>query len=121
MGLKFPVCVSWYYLKRDNGKKETRFVLSTKPLKATTITWWGRRRWQIEGWFKTAKHRARLAPLWSGYSPGSLPLVSPLAHCLYFVALGLFIHYPSDLGLLNQARIKTEKIIDILYEPLKEN
>lgn len=57
VGLKFPVSVSWYYLKRDNGKLEKRFVLSTKPLKASTITWWGRRRWQIEGWFKTAKHR----------------------------------------------------------------
>lgn len=57
VGLKFPVFVSWYYLKRDNGKLEKRFVLSTKPLKASTITWWGKRRWQIEGWFKTAKHR----------------------------------------------------------------
>jgi hypothetical protein len=57
VGLKFPVFVSWYYLKRDNGKLEKRFVLSTKQLKGSTITWWGRRRWQIEGWFKTAKHR----------------------------------------------------------------
>ena len=57
VGLKFPVSVSWYYLKRDNAKLEKRFVLSTKPLKASTITWYGRRRWQIEGWFKTAKHR----------------------------------------------------------------
>lgn len=57
VGLKFPVSVTWYYLKRDDGKLEKRFVLSTKPLKATTITWWGKRRWQIEGWFKTAKHR----------------------------------------------------------------
>jgi hypothetical protein len=57
VGLKFPVSVSWYYLKRDNGKLEKRFVLSTKHLKGSTITWWGRRRWQIEGWFKTAKHR----------------------------------------------------------------
>jgi hypothetical protein len=56
-GLKFPVSISWYYLKRDNGKLEKRFVLSTKQLKASTITWWGKRRWQIEGWFKTAKHR----------------------------------------------------------------
>jgi hypothetical protein len=55
-GLKFPVTVSWYYLKR-NGKLEKRFVLSTRPLKASTINWWGKRRWQIEGWFKTAKHR----------------------------------------------------------------
>jgi hypothetical protein len=57
VGLKFPVSLSWYYLKRDNVQREKRFVLSTKPLKASTITWWGRRRWQIEGWFKTAKHR----------------------------------------------------------------
>ena len=45
VGLKFPVTVSWYYLKRDNGKLEKRFVLSTKPLKASTIKWWGKRRW----------------------------------------------------------------------------
>lgn len=57
VGLKFPVSVAWYYLKRDNGKREKRFVLSTKPLKASTIKWWGKRRWQIEAWFKTAKHR----------------------------------------------------------------
>jgi hypothetical protein len=56
-GLNFPVSVSWYYLKRDNGRLEKRFILSTKPLKASTINWWGKRRWQIEGWFKTAKHR----------------------------------------------------------------
>jgi IS4 transposase len=27
------------------------------PLKASTIVWWGRHRWQIEGFFKIAKHR----------------------------------------------------------------
>jgi hypothetical protein len=57
VGLKFPVHLSWYYLKRDDGKCEKRFVLSTKPLKASTINWWGKRRWQVEGFFKTAKHR----------------------------------------------------------------
>lgn len=56
-GFKKPVWVSWFYLKRHDGKFEKRFVLSTKPLKASTINWWGKRRWQIEGWFKTAKHR----------------------------------------------------------------
>jgi hypothetical protein len=45
-----------FYLKRD-GKWHKRYVLSTRALKAGTITWWGKRRWQIEGWFKTAKHR----------------------------------------------------------------
>lgn len=57
VGLKFPVSLSWYYLKREYGQLEKRFILSTKPLKGSTITWWGKRRWQIEGWFKTAKHR----------------------------------------------------------------
>lgn len=57
VGLKLTVTVCWYYLKRDKGKLEKRFVLSTRPLKASTIKWWGKRRWQIEGWFKTAKHR----------------------------------------------------------------
>ncbi|WDD36166.1 transposase (plasmid) [Nostoc sp. UHCC 0926] len=56
-GLKFPVYVSWYYFKRDDGKYVKRFVISTKALKASTISWWGKRRWRIEGWFKTAKHR----------------------------------------------------------------
>lgn len=36
---------------------EKRFVLATKQLKASTISRWGKKRWQIEGWFKTAKHR----------------------------------------------------------------
>lgn len=55
-GLPFAVTISWLYLKR-NGKLEKRFVLSTRPLKGSTITWWGRRRWSIEGFFKTIKHR----------------------------------------------------------------
>lgn len=33
------------------------YILCTKVLKASTMTWWGRRRWAIEGFFKTAKHR----------------------------------------------------------------
>lgn len=51
-GLAFVVSISWFYLKRER-KWEKRFVLSTKALKACTINWWGKRRWQIEGWFKT--------------------------------------------------------------------
>lgn len=55
-GLSFPVTISWLYIER-NEKLEKRFVLSTRPLKGNTITWWGRRRWAIEGFFKTIKHR----------------------------------------------------------------
>jgi hypothetical protein len=36
-GVKFPVSVSWYYLKRDNGKKEKRFVLSTNNLRVALL------------------------------------------------------------------------------------
>ena len=89
VGLKFPVSVSWYYLKRDNGKLEKRFVLSTKPLKASTITWWGRRRWQIEGWFKTAKHRFGLHRFGQGTLLGVYRLVGTLTYCLYFWRIGL--------------------------------
>ncbi|WP_228035453.1 hypothetical protein [Oculatella sp. LEGE 06141] len=39
-GLSFSVTISWLYLKRD-GTLEKRFVLSTRPLKGSTITWWG--------------------------------------------------------------------------------
>ena len=56
-GLKFPVYLSWYYLKRSDAKLEKRYILCTKALKGSTITWWGRRRWQIEGFFKVAKYR----------------------------------------------------------------
>ena len=38
VGLKFPVSLSWYYLKREYGQLEQRFILSTKPLKGSTIT-----------------------------------------------------------------------------------
>lgn len=57
VGLKFPISLSWYYLKRSDGKLEKRYVLSTKALKGSTITWWGKRRWSIEGFFKTVKYR----------------------------------------------------------------
>lgn len=56
-GLNFPVTLSWYWLSRDDGRLEKRFVISTKPLSGIYITLLGRRRWQIESFFKTLKHR----------------------------------------------------------------
>jgi hypothetical protein len=58
-GLNYPVYLSWVWLKRD-GKIVQRFVISTKPMKGKTIARWGKRRWQIEGFFKTAKHQFSL-------------------------------------------------------------
>ena len=37
--LKFPVHLSWYYFKREDGKWVKRYVLCTLALKASTITW----------------------------------------------------------------------------------
>ena len=54
-GLDLPVFLSWVWLKRD-GKRVQRFIISTKPMKGKTIARWGKRRWQIEGFFKTVKH-----------------------------------------------------------------
>jgi hypothetical protein len=54
------VTASWFYLER-NGKLQKRFVISTRVLKGSTITWWGRRRWAIEGFFKTIKYQFGLA------------------------------------------------------------
>jgi Transposase DDE domain len=59
-GFEKMVTASWFYLER-NGKLEKRFVISTRVLKGGTITWWGRRRWAIEGFFKTAKYQFGLA------------------------------------------------------------
>jgi Transposase DDE domain len=59
-GFKKMVTASWFYLERNN-KLEKRFVISTRVLKGSTITWWGRRRWAIEGFFKTAKYQFGLA------------------------------------------------------------
>jgi Transposase DDE domain len=59
-GMTFPVTVSWYWVKREDGKREQRFVVSTEPLSGSYITRLGRRRWQIEGFFKVAKHRFSL-------------------------------------------------------------
>jgi hypothetical protein len=90
VGLKFPVTVTWYYLKRDNGKLEKRFVLSTRPIKASTLKWWGKRRWQIEGWFKTAPASLRLTSFWSRDNAWYVSVAHPFSHCLP--------HSPLDLS-----------------------
>jgi hypothetical protein len=59
-GLPFPVAVAHYYFKRHDGIRVKQYVMSTRQLRASTLVWWGKRRWQIEGWYKTAKHRFSL-------------------------------------------------------------
>ncbi|MBV8884135.1 MAG: transposase [Chroococcidiopsidaceae cyanobacterium CP_BM_RX_35] len=124
-GLNFPVSISWYYFKRSDGKWQKRYVLSTKALKASTIDLvsqrvagvppvvatgepegWGRRRWAVEGFFKTVKHRFGLhrfgesallvgfpsagdcEPEGSTDNTRSLQVASSIINCLSVSALG---------------------------------
>ncbi len=38
-GLNFSVHLSWYHLKRSDGKLEKRYILATIALKGSTMTW----------------------------------------------------------------------------------
>jgi hypothetical protein len=56
-GIPFPLTVSWFWLKRADKKRELRFVVSTYPYSGVYLVRLGRKRWAIEGFFKTIKHR----------------------------------------------------------------
>lgn len=56
-GIDYPLTVSWFWLKRAEGKRELRFVVSTHPYSGAYLVRLGRKRWVIEGFFKTAKHQ----------------------------------------------------------------
>jgi hypothetical protein len=56
-GVTEPLTVSWFWLKRAEGKRELRFVVSTHPYSGAYLVRLGRKRWAIEGFFKTIKHR----------------------------------------------------------------
>ena len=56
-GISEPLTVSWFWLKRAEGKRELRFVVSTHPYSGVYLVRLGRKRWDIESFFKTIKHR----------------------------------------------------------------
>ena len=56
-GISSPLTVSWFWLKRAEGKRELRFVVATHPYSGVYLVRLGRKRWAIEGFFKTIKHR----------------------------------------------------------------
>jgi hypothetical protein len=55
--LDYPLSLSWFWLKRADGKRELRFVASTYPYSGVYLVRLGRKRWAIEGFFKTVKHQ----------------------------------------------------------------
>lgn len=56
-GLTQPLTISWFWLKRADSKRELRFVVSSHPYSGAYLVMLGRKRWAIEGFFKTIKHR----------------------------------------------------------------
>ena len=90
--LDIPVYLSWVWLKRD-GKRVQRFVISTKPMKGSTIARWGKRRWQIEAFFKTVKHRQASSSLWTKNPVGSLSLVDTFFYFLFISILDIFTQW----------------------------
>lgn len=56
-GISEPLTVSWFWLKRAEGKRELRFIVSTHPYSGVYLVRLGRKRWTIESFFKTIKHR----------------------------------------------------------------
>ena len=55
--IDYPLTLSWFWLKRADGKRELRFVISTHPYSGAYLVRLGRKRWAIEGFFKTVKHQ----------------------------------------------------------------
>ena len=55
--IDYPLTISWFWLKRTDNKRELRFVASSHPYSGVYLVRLGRKRWAIEGFFKTAKHQ----------------------------------------------------------------
>ncbi|EDX83547.1 Transposase, IS4 family protein [Synechococcus sp. PCC 7335] len=55
--IDYPLTISWFWLKRADDKRELRFVASTYPYTGIYLIRLGRKRWAIEGFFKTVKHQ----------------------------------------------------------------
>lgn len=65
-----PVYVAAYWLKKRDGAREKRFVICTKALRPEHIVRWGKKRWHIEGFFKTCKGRFSLQRFGQGTKLG---------------------------------------------------
>ena len=89
-----PVYVASYWLKRNGGERERRFVLSTKAMHPRHIVRWGKKRWRIEGFFKTAKGRFGLGRFGQGKKLG----------VYRYLVLSLVAYLLAHLGHLSQGR-----------------
>ena len=118
-GLDYPLTVSWFWLKRADNKRELRFVASTHPYSGVYLVRLGRKRWAIEGFFKTAKHQFGLHCFGQGTKLGVYRwlILSFIAYLLaHWVDLWA---WPPVLNWKATVRLTLEKLLpDVLWARL---
>ncbi|MEM6612752.1 MAG: transposase [Cyanobacteria bacterium P01_C01_bin.72] len=112
VGLPFPVTVERYYFKREDGKMVKRYILCTRQLKIATLIWLGKRRWKIEGWFKTIKHRFSLHKFGQGTF---LRVHRWIVLCLISFVLALWGYSISGFDRIPDWGIATQAAMEIFF------
>ena len=109
--IDYPLTISWFWLKRADNKRELRFVASTHPYSGAYLVRLGRKRWAIEGFFKTAKHQFGLQCFGQGTKIGVYRwlVLSLIAYLLaHWVDLWA---WPPRLDWMATARLTLEKLL----------
>ena len=109
--IDYPLTISWFWLKRAGNKRELRFVASTHPYSGVYLVRLGRKRWAIEGFFKTAKHQFGLHCFGQGTKIGVYRwlILSLIAYLLaHWVDLWA---WPPVLDWKATARLTLEKLL----------
>ena len=81
-GMSHPLTVSWFWLKRAQGKRELRFVVSTHPYCGVYLVRLGRKRWATIGLFQNHQTSLWSGLFWPIHKTRCLPLANSVAHCL---------------------------------------
>lgn len=117
--IDYPLTLSWFWLKRADNKRELRFVASTHPYSGAYLVRLGRKRWAIEGFFKTTKHQFGLHCFGQGTKIGVYRwlILSLIAYLLaHWVDLWA---WPPVLDWKATARLTLEKLLpDVLWARL---
>jgi hypothetical protein len=98
-GCSTPVYVAWFKLIGKNGAFQWRYVVSTVAAHSRTIVRWGRRRWQVEAFFKTMKSRFGLDQFGQRTLKGVLRflLLAFIAYLLVFWSWGTRVGSDAEL------------------------
>ncbi|MEM9948424.1 MAG: transposase [Cyanobacteria bacterium P01_D01_bin.36] len=109
--IDYPLTVSWFWLKQADNKRELRFVASTHPYSGVYLVRLGRKRWAIEGFFKTAKHRFGLQCFGQGTKIGVYRWLI-LSFIAYLLAHWIDLWaWPPVLDWKATARLTLEKLL----------